>query len=77
MTVTLLVALGIAAAQGCQGPSDRGLGGERRTPVSTVHSDVSAAPDTTRDTPGRPVPPVTSASSAPSGPVGPPVPFTD
>jgi hypothetical protein len=29
VVVTLLVALGIAAAQGCQGP-ERGLGGEQR-----------------------------------------------
>jgi hypothetical protein len=33
VTVTLLVALGIAAAQGCQGPT-RGLGGERPAPTA-------------------------------------------
>ncbi|MFJ9850994.1 protein kinase [Streptomyces sp. NPDC101150] len=37
VVVTLLVALGIAAAQGCQGPA-RGLGGERPTPVAPYGS---------------------------------------
>ncbi|MFD9813650.1 protein kinase [Streptomyces sp. NPDC059080] len=39
VTVTLLVALGIATAQGCQGPT-RGLGGERSVPAG--HSAVEA-----------------------------------
>ncbi|MGH3312625.1 MAG: serine/threonine protein kinase, partial [Streptomyces sp.] len=39
VTVTLLVALGIAAAQGCQGPA-RGLGSEQVRPAP----GTSAAP---------------------------------
>lgn len=48
VVVTLLVALGIAAAQGCQGPA-RGLGGERdglrvaHERVSTPREHVGAA----------------------------------
>jgi hypothetical protein len=45
--VTLLVALGIAAAQGCQGPS-RGLGDERDG-VRTAQMRV----DVRDDTPGQ------------------------
>ncbi|WP_438488932.1 protein kinase domain-containing protein [Streptomyces sp. S186] len=40
VVVTLLVALGIAAAQGCQGPT-RGLGGER--PVSVASHEAGGA----------------------------------
>ncbi|GAA2102832.1 serine/threonine-protein kinase [Streptomyces albiaxialis] len=40
VTVTLLVALGIAAAQGCQGP-DRGLGGPREKVPSSSPTSVS------------------------------------
>ncbi|WP_210586672.1 serine/threonine-protein kinase [Streptomyces sp. GESEQ-35] len=42
VVVTLLVALGIAAAQGCQGPS-RGLGGDRD--VVRQHERVDVPPD--------------------------------
>jgi serine/threonine protein kinase len=46
VTVTLLVALGIAAAQGCQGPT-RGLGGERPAPVAPVVTDSLNTTDST------------------------------
>ncbi|MFI7101610.1 serine/threonine-protein kinase [Streptomyces sp. NPDC050161] len=42
VTVTLLVALGIAAAQGCQGPT-RGLGVERNVPVTHAAAGTPAA----------------------------------
>ncbi|MCB5911080.1 serine/threonine-protein kinase [Streptomyces pinistramenti] len=42
VTVTLLVALGIAAAQGCQGPS-HGLGVERNVPVSRATAGAPTA----------------------------------
>ncbi|EXU88603.1 hypothetical protein [Streptomyces noursei] len=41
VVVTLLVALGIAAAQGCQGPT-RGLGGERPVSVASYHGGGAA-----------------------------------
>ncbi|MEV8067537.1 protein kinase [Streptomyces sp. NPDC085995] len=45
VVVTLLVALGIAAAQGCQGPS-RGLGGDGGAVTGTVHAAAApAVPD--------------------------------
>ncbi|AQY20519.1 hypothetical protein T261_06949 [Streptomyces lydicus] len=40
VVVTLLVALGIAAAQGCQGPA-RGLGGGRHAAVA-AYGDADA-----------------------------------
>ncbi|NLU66304.1 serine/threonine-protein kinase [Streptomyces sp. HNM0574] len=57
VTVTLLVALGIAAAQGCQGPS-RGLGGPPHAPVrdAQVTAEHPAPADGERpvvDGPGR------------------------
>ncbi|MFG2891552.1 protein kinase [Streptomyces sp. NPDC048248] len=54
VTVTLLVALGIAAAQGCQGPA-RGMGGDRPGPVT--RAETGHAPgdglDTGRSVAGR------------------------
>ncbi|MEU6480283.1 protein kinase [Streptomyces sp. NPDC047017] len=50
VVVTLLVALGIAAAQGCQGPS-RGLGGDGGGGVRIAREHVPAVPGTS----GRPV----------------------
>ncbi|NED37124.1 serine/threonine protein kinase, partial [Streptomyces sp. SID8499] len=45
VVVTLLVALGIAAAQGCQGPS-RGLGGDGGAVTGPVHAAAApAVPD--------------------------------
>ncbi|WP_411125398.1 protein kinase domain-containing protein [Streptomyces sp. x-19] len=44
VVVTLLVALGIAAAQGCQGPT-RGLGGERPVSVASYHGGGAAGGD--------------------------------
>ncbi|GHJ38836.1 serine/threonine-protein kinase [Streptomyces sp. TS71-3] len=62
VVVTLLVALGIAAAQGCQGP-DRGLGGvPARPPAGSAHSasagrgaGVSAPPPAPQDSAPLPV----------------------
>ncbi|MEU9737319.1 serine/threonine protein kinase, partial [Streptomyces sp. NPDC048002] len=50
VVVTLLVALGIAAAQGCQGP-DRGLGDER----GVVREERSAPPSPGYTPPDGPV----------------------
>jgi hypothetical protein len=44
VVVTLLVALGIAAAQGCQGPS-RGLGGDSGVVHEQRQGQVHASPD--------------------------------
>ncbi|RRR69388.1 serine/threonine protein kinase, partial [Streptomyces sp. RP5T] len=44
VVVTLLVALGIAAAQGCQGPS-RGLGGDDGVVREERQGQVHAPPD--------------------------------
>ncbi|KUJ66627.1 protein kinase [Streptomyces albus subsp. albus] len=59
VVVTLLAALGIAAAQGCQGPA-RGLGGQpRHTPAATAHgTDPAAAVD---------APPADLAGAHPAG----------
>lgn len=43
VVVTLLVALGIAAAQGCQGPA-RGLGGDGGVPVTHTSPGVAGGP---------------------------------
>ncbi|WP_372442781.1 serine/threonine-protein kinase [Streptomyces pactum] len=52
VVVTLLAALGIAAAQGCQGPA-RGLGGER-PPVTTVRTTAADPATVVRTGPADP-----------------------
>ncbi|MEV5875897.1 protein kinase [Streptomyces sp. NPDC052101] len=54
VVVTLLVALGIAVAQGCQGPA-RGLGDDRGRPQQRAHQDYPSA-DTDQPVPEQPVP---------------------
>ncbi|MFD7748091.1 protein kinase [Streptomyces sp. NPDC059698] len=63
VVVTLLVALGIAAAQGCQGPA-RGLGGDER-PGGVAQARAGSAQD------GAGWPRAASASRSGGGPVGP------
>ncbi|MFG3256477.1 serine/threonine-protein kinase [Streptomyces sp. NPDC048172] len=54
VTVTLLVALGIAAAQGCQGP-DRGLGGPRdKVPSSSPSQSSSPSSSPSSSSPSSP-----------------------